>query len=414
MDDSRFEKLLGECRGAVERMAHFKISVFADAEDVVQECCLAAYSARDTLRDERLFRAWILRICRNCISQYYRKRGRSRVDYMDEVPEKACGNMRGRGDVSDVMDVLAAGDREVLRLYYMEEMSVKDAAARLGVPEGTVKSRLHVARERFRDAYRQWEDNYMKKMPEELPAYTIEWLDEGPFEVDCEENIGWFIVPKVGEKLTWGLYDFNSGLMENYFEMKAVGRAAVHGEEGVEVEAVQMWEGNREERMFVMQLKDGYSRVLAEMDAIGGVKHIYTFLDGEEFHDNWGFGENNCGRKIHLAPEGIVKREGNVISSAVEREVMDIVGRAKVTIGGVEYDTVCLVDVMEYEGHVVSEQYLDKNGRTVLWRRFNRDDWRKEKYGGLWSERLPENERLVVNGQVFVHWYDCITDYIMR
>ena len=196
--------------------------------------------------------------------------------------------------------------------------------------------------------------------------------------------------------------------------MKAVGRAVVHGEEGVEVETVQTWDGNREERTFVMQLKNGYSRILAETDAVDGVKHIYTFLDGDEFSRNWGFGEDNCGRKIRLVPEGVVTRKGNEITCHAQRETMDIVGRARVTIGGVAYDAVCLMDVMEYEGHVVSEQYLDKNGRTVLWRRFNRDNWKADYYGGLWSERLPENERIAVNGEVFVHWYDCITDYIMK
>ena len=247
-----------------------------------------------------------------------------------------------------------------------------------------------------------------------MPAYNIEWLDEMPFEVDCEENIGWFIVPKLGEKLNWGLYDFKSGLLENYFEMKVVCKAVVHGEEGVEVETVQTWEGNREERNFVMQLKDGYSRILSETDFIGGVKHYYTFLDGEEFRDNWGFGEDNCGRKIHLAAEGIVNRKGNVVTSRVPREVMDVVGRARVTIGGRVFDTVCLMDVMSYEGHVAAEQFIDKNGRTVLWRRFNKNDWNHAKYGRKWSELLPDNEMLTVNGEIFVHWYDCITDYIFR
>ena len=414
MDDVRFTELLMQCRGALERLAHFKISAHADAEDVVQECCLAAYRAKDSLRDEKLFRGWILQICRNCINQYYRKRGRSREEYTDIVPERACGNMCGRTDVADALDKLGNQDREVLRLYYMEEMSVRDAAAQLGVPEGTVKSRLFGARARFKDAYRQWEDIYMKKMPEKMPAYSIEWLDEKPFEVDCEENIGWFVVPRLGEKLNWGLYDFKSGLMENYFETKSIGRSVIHGEEGVEIETVQTWEGNREERTFVMQLKDGYVRVLAETDSIGGVKHFYTFLDGEEFHNNWGFGDDNCGRKVHLAPEGNVERSGNEIVSKVSCEVMDVVGRAKVTVGGVAFDTVCLMDVMAYEGHVVSEQFIDKNGRTVLWRRFNKNDWNYAKYGGKWSELLPDNEMLTVNGEIFVHWYDCITDYIFR
>ena len=77
------------------------------------------------------------------------------------------------------------------------------------------------------------------------------------------------------------------------------------------------------------------------------------------------------------------------------------------------YDTVCMIDVGCFSDSVVSEQFIDKNGRTVLWRRFNRDDWAYGRYGRRWTEMLPENERMTVNREVFVHWYDCISDYIL-
>ena len=53
------------------------------------------------------------------------------------------------------------------------------------------------------------------------------------------------------------------------------------------------------------------------------------------------------------------------------------------------------------------------DGKTILWRRFNRDDWAIEQYKRPWREMLPENERLTVNGRTYIHWYDCITDYIL-
>ena len=87
---------------------------------------------------------------------------------------------------------------------------------------------------------------------------------------------------------------------------------------------------------------------------------------------------------------------------------MDIVGRCDVKLGGETYDTVCLMDLGMYEEGMVSEQYLDRSGRTVLWRRFNQDDWAVDRYGKKWSELLPENEQLTINGQRYVHWYDCI------
>ena len=82
-------------------------------------------------------------------------------------------------------------------------------------------------------------------------------------------------------------------------------------------------------------------------------------------------------------------------------------------IGGKIYDTVCVMDIQCFNDAVASEQYIDRNGRTVLWRRFNRDDWAVDRFGGKpWSEKLPDNERLTINGQTFVHWYDCVSDYI--
>ena len=89
------------------------------------------------------------------------------------------------------------------------------------------------------------------------------------------------------------------------------------------------------------------------------------------------------------------------------------IGRYTVTINGKAYDTVCVMDVETYDCGVVSEQFLDQNGRTILWRRFNRDDWGIDHYGKRWSEQLPDNDRLTVNGTTYVHWYDCITDYIL-
>lgn len=40
-------------------------------------------------------------------------------------------------------------------------------------------------------------------------------------------------------------------------------------------------------------------------------------------------------------------------------------------------------------------------------------DWAIDRYKKPWSEQLPENDRLTVNGTTYVHWYDCITDYIL-
>ena len=68
-----------------------------------------------------------------------------------------------------------------------------------------------------------------------MPKYRIEKVDEEPFEVRWEELMGWFLVPRLGEKLSWGMYDMPSGKCDHYYDMEVTGRAEVHGIEGVEL-----------------------------------------------------------------------------------------------------------------------------------------------------------------------------------
>ena len=160
-------------------------------------------------------------------------------------------------------------------------------------------------------------------------------------------------------------------------------------------------------------MTDTHCRYLATIQNDGDVHSFITFLDGDEFLHNWGFGEDNCGNETNLKMRGDIKRADQVVTCVNKDFLLDIVGRYNVTIGGKSYDTVCVMNIETYNCGVVSEQFIDRSGRTILWRRFNRDDWSIKRYKKKWSELLPHNEILTVNGKTYVHGYDCITDYIL-
>ena len=425
-----FETLLARHRDAAERYVKFRLPA-GEAEDVLQEVYITAYSRFDRLRDEGSFKPWLLAIARAKCADWYRERARRQEIPLEETPERLLVQSRmglvETAAVRDAVERLDVRDREMLYLVYWEQLPQRDIARRLGVPVGTVKSRLHAARERFRAAYPHPEtkgDDPMKKtkLPAILPAYTIEPDPRAPFRVCWEELDGWPCVPKLGEKVDWGLYEQPSRRRTEWTEMAVVGQAEVHGLRGVEIAAVQhdaedyfrTGSVSEMERRFVVQLADGYVRCLAESHMEDGVRRLYTFLDGASFLDNWGYGPDNRGRPTDMFPRGTIRREGDTVTGGEAPECPDVVGRYAVTIGGKTYDTVCVMDVCCFNDAVVSEDYIDENGRTVLWRRFNRDDWALEQFGGRpWSRQLPENQRLTVNGQTFVHWYDCVTDYIL-
>ena len=426
-----FEKLLRDVSSGVERFVRYRLPSQTDADDVLQEVYLSAYRNFSGLKNKDAFKPWIISIARNKCNDYFRAKAAQMEISIEELSQQELS--AGRLGISvvhtvrETLDRLGDKDKQILYLYFWKELPQTEIAKLLDIPVGTVKSRLHTAKQHFKNKYpyqtqKPKGDTTMQKLPEYIPDYTIERLDAEPFSVRWEELQGWLIVPRVGESLTWGMYDFPERKRTEYTEMEVIGKAEVHGIEGVEVVAMQFDPADyyrtgaldRVERRFVAQLTDTHSRYLAETHMEDGVRKCYTFLDGEAFLNNWGFGEDNCGNEVDLHPKGLLHREGNCVTGTIPREVVDVVGRYRVTIGGKSYDTVCVMDIECYNDAVASEQYVDQNGRTVLWRRFNRDDWSIDRFGGKpWSEKFPDNERLTINGETYVHWYDCISDYIL-
>lgn len=423
-----FEQLLQENLASLERYVRYKVSSPYDAEDIIQDVCLAATAKYTSLKDLSSFKAWLLGIANNKCKDYYRKKAKALDIPLDDLTEASLHKGRLRitehNIVRDTLDVLGSKEQQILYLYFFKQLPQEDIAKQLSVPVGTVKSRLHYAKAKFKQHYprvpKSKGEEIMNKLPEIMPAYKIEKSALEPFSVKWEELQGWMLVPRMGEALTWGLFDQPSGKRSEYTEMRVLGKAEVHGIEGVEISAVQY---NTEdyyrtgsidqiERRFVAQLTDTHCRYLAESHVTNGVRKLFTFLDGEDFLDNWGFGEDNCGNEVNLSPKGLLKRTGNIIEGFPGKETVDVVGRYTVSINGKDYDTICVMDLLCFNDDIVTEQYLDKNGRTILWRRFNKNDWAHQRYGKLWTELLPENERLSVNGETYVHWYDCVSDYI--
>ncbi len=417
----KFENLLERENTAVERFVKFKINNEHDADDVLQEVYLTAYQKFSQLKNETSFKPWIISIARNKCNDYFREKVKHTEVPIDDVSEHLLSKGRlGRTEidfVNETVDLRNNNEKQVLYLYFWKDMPQSEIAKLLNIPLGTVKSRLYTAKRNFKNKYPChliMKGDRKMKMPVFLSEYLIEKSNDTPFSVKCEELMGWFIIPKLDEKLTWASYDMPSRALTEYDEMQVVGKAKVHGISGVEI-SVKQHRKQKEEYMspcsFVAQLTDTHCRYLAATWNTKEGKEYSTFLDGDTFMDNWGFGEDNCGNETYLLPKENIERDENIITTKQKNYLFDIVGRYNVTINGKTYDTVCVMEI--YNNGIVSEQYLDKNGRTILWRRFNKDDWAICRYKSKWSEMLPDNEQLIINGEVYVHWYDCITDYIL-
>ena len=418
---NEFIRLLTQHKNTLERFVRFRVSHPFDADDILQETCISAYRGFSALKDTTLFKPWLLRIARNKCNDYFRKLAKTMEIPIDEIAEGRLSQGRMgvmvESSVGETLDRLGDKDKQVLYLYYFRELTQNDIAKRLGIPVGTVKSRLHTAKANFKGLYPHQNlikrgGNLMKKFPESLPEYKIEKSETPPFAVRFEELTGWFIIPRLKETCCWAQYDMPGRNITDVYSSNVVKRVVLHGIEGVEIEnthrAVKDDAAREDTFYFIAQLTEEYCRWLGNRYCENGVEHILTFLDGDEFLNAWGAGDNNIGEAVNIMPRGMIVRNGDELI-ADKGSVTDCVGRYTVHLADKSYDTDLLISI--FHDGPLTEQYIDKNGRTVLWRRFNRDDWAIERYGQTWSGRFPDNERMTVNGITYVHWYDCISDY---
>lgn len=144
------------------RLAWSILSNDADAADATQDALLAAWRQLPRLRDAAAFDGWLNRIVANAALMARRHRLRLREVSVAPVhpgdiphePEPAP-DLRARTAFDDVVDGDAIGrgfdrlrpqDRMILVLHHVEERPVAEIARSLGIPVGTLKSRLHAAR----------------------------------------------------------------------------------------------------------------------------------------------------------------------------------------------------------------------------------------------------------------------------
>jgi len=120
------------------------------AEDVVQETMLAAWRGVGGFRGESSVRSWFFGICRNQVALELRRRGHAPEPVPPDEDAPAPEPSVSRLEIEEAMGMLDVEQRQLLHLVYVEGLPQREVADVLGVPVGTVKSRLFSARERLR------------------------------------------------------------------------------------------------------------------------------------------------------------------------------------------------------------------------------------------------------------------------
>lgn len=157
----REKEALGELVATWERRLFYYVSRLVedeeDAWDVLQETWFKVVLGIRTLRDSAALPMWLYRIARNTAMSHLRKRYQHKN--LEEATEQALVEESEADSfvcddaelVHRALDQLNLPHREVLTLHFLRDLSIEETASVLDVPPGTVKSRLHYAKQALRE-----------------------------------------------------------------------------------------------------------------------------------------------------------------------------------------------------------------------------------------------------------------------
>ena len=178
-DAAAFETLFARHSASVRQHILNIVRVESAAEDLVQEVFLRVWTCAEQWHGQGEFKGWLFRIATNLALNHLRTVRRRRQEPLETPPDEFEDEEERPPDPDWMVDTSSRGPevmveqaersqllwqlvdglpqekREVLHLIYQKEMALREAAIELGIPEGTVKSRLHYS---IRHLAREWKE----------------------------------------------------------------------------------------------------------------------------------------------------------------------------------------------------------------------------------------------------------------
>ncbi|MCK5826931.1 sigma-70 family RNA polymerase sigma factor [Candidatus Bipolaricaulota bacterium] len=150
-DRGAFQLLYERYADAVYRYALSILRKPHLAEDVLQETMMAVWKGAKNFKGRSKVTTWMLGITRNQAHNILRKEAKGQrlpaSDPTTTTPHNPTQSLHVDLCVQDALDMLSPNHREVMHLVFYENLTVRETAELLKIPTGTVKSRMHHARQ---------------------------------------------------------------------------------------------------------------------------------------------------------------------------------------------------------------------------------------------------------------------------
>ena len=422
-------------------IAFLNVRNVEDVRDIVQETFVIAYCNLDQLDAPGKFGAWIRGIVLNRCRKVLDKRTRTqhfleRLPHTVEIPDP-LGELAVKENARQVLRALDTLDelrREVVMLYYFQDLKVDGIARLVNRPAGTVKRILaeargklreeliDMAREEFREYQLTEEQRKRLEMipvfPREEPKVTTVRLPDKAMRITAVAPSGNFPALRVGAESCYADYDYPIRKLKMVSHVKVEGPFDVQGKQAFRCDNLDFTGEGKAEWIWRPYYCIEGSTVLCCAKQCGGLDSGLPLLTPD--HPDWGEAQPQP-ESLEIVPGSVKEPNGDQSGYIVDTNLWEVrIGRRSFqclrrTTGGdktsVEWSDTPVT-------RCAPEEFFLADGRLLLWRRYN---------GLFWSERNPRRkndapgtyERLAdagvpmleLFGEKYYLWYDQIPDY---
>ena len=190
MTDRELEQIYNEAYKAVYWTAMALLKNEADAEDIVQDTFVSLIESYDSIADKTKVVAWLKKTAANkCLNRLTRTKTDNVADEFfetiealpeDFLPDSIAESEETRRIIMNIIDNVLSDDiRRTLVLFYFDDMSTKEIAEVLGIPQGTVLWRLSFAKKRIKKEVEKYEEeNNTKLYGMAIPFLSLLFMKE--------------------------------------------------------------------------------------------------------------------------------------------------------------------------------------------------------------------------------------------
>ena len=134
----------------VYRIAYRYVKNPIDTDDVFSEVFMAYFKKERTFESEEHRKAWLIRVTINCAKDFLGQRAQLQQLHEETIPDPTAHDMDTYTDLHKAIEQLRPEYREVIKFYYLDDLSVKEIALILNKNENTIKTQLFRARDTLR------------------------------------------------------------------------------------------------------------------------------------------------------------------------------------------------------------------------------------------------------------------------